>query len=347
KEAGIEIDIAPTGRKDRYDFGHRNLEIRAKSSYNATDDQIKFVDSLILKKIIDPKKTPAALPHHVREEEVISSSGKIKKGYSPTADFLPEDLRDLCLSAGIKLEGFAIRFVELLRWIEKARGPVKIRDTNDHRIGLYWKTTQDKYYSVPWPKRGPINITGDGFEGFTWTDEDQKIFTNIWSNKDIQEPLGHQLLREARGISDHNLRSALLICYSALEVGIKQHISKCAPDAGWLAMYAPTPPLVKILKKYLPIIHGNKEDFKKWSEIKSELNIVAQFVEDRNRLAHQGEGITGSLKEYLRVTGDLLFAFDVFEGHSWAKDCVSKKFGNLLGWSAKRNSISLTIQIPE
>lgn len=345
EETGVEIEISPRGEKDDHHFGHRNLELRAKSSYSATEDQIDFVNSLILDNFIDPHKTPVPLPYYILENEVVSSDGNIRKGYSPTANFLPEDLRDLCISAGIDLEKSAVRFVELLRWIEKAIGPVKIRDTSDQRIGLYWKTTQNKYYSVPWPKSEPIKITGSGFDGFTWTDEDQKTFSNVWKNKDNQEPLGHQLLREAIGISEHNIRSALLICYSALEVGVKQHISKCAPDAGWLAMYAPTPPLVKILKDYLPIIHGNKEDFRKWSDIKPDLNIVTKFVEDRNRLAHRGESTTGSLEEYLRVTGDLLFAFDVLEGHSWAKDCVSKRFGDFLGWSSKRNPTSFTVQI--
>lgn len=344
-EASIVVEIISRGKEDDYHFGHRNLELRAKCSCDATQDQIEFVESLIVDKIIKPEKTPIRLPYLIRDEEVVTSEGHVKPGYSPTADFLSKDLEELCISAGVNLEKHAIRFIELLRWIEKAGGPVKIRDSRDQRFGLYWKTTQDQYYGVPWPKQGPFNLTGHGFGGLTWSDEDQKIFAEVWKNKYYQEPLGHQLLREARGIAEHNHRSALLICYSALEVGIKQHISKCVPDAGWLAMHAPTPPLFKILRDYLPIIHNGKVDFERWVEIKPELNLVTRFVEDRNRLAHRGDDITGSLDDYLRVTGDLLFTFDVLEGHSWAKNCVSQQFGKLLGWSPNKNTFSVTVEL--
>jgi hypothetical protein len=98
-------------------------------------------------------------------------------------------------------------------------------------------------------------------------------------------------------------------------------------------MYAPTPPLFKMLRDYLPEIHGDKQAFEKWAAIKPELKLIIQFVEDRNRLAHRGESITGSLDDYLRITEDLLFAFDVFEGLTWAKTRVSRRFGKLLGWN--------------
>jgi hypothetical protein len=102
-------------------------------------------------------------------------------------------------------------------------------------------------------------------------------------------------------------------------------------------MYAPTPPLFNILRDYLPKIHIGKQDFKEWNNIKPELGIIKKFVDDRNKLAHRGENTSESLDEYLRITEDLLYAFDVFEGHNWAKTRVSSRFGRLLGWHSANN----------
>lgn len=329
---GVEIQIRACGEEGDFGFGHRNLELRVKTSCDATECQVCFLETLLNERIVEPDETPIELPYYINKNEVVTSEGEIAKGYSPTSDFLPTDLEELCISTGIELKEHAIRFIELLRWLEKANGPFKIWDSSDERFGLYWKTNQEHYHSVPWPKQGPLTAMLGGFGGLTWSAEDQQTLAQLWELGIAQEPLGHQLLREAKGIVEHNRRSALLICYSALEVGIKQHISKCAPDAAWLAMYAPTPPLFKILRDYLPKIHCGKQDFEKWVEISPQLKLITQFVEDRNKLAHRGESITGSLDDYLRITEDLLFAFDVLEGHTWAKTRVSRPFGKLLGW---------------
>lgn len=340
---GLEIEIRASGKEADFSFGHRNLELRVKISHCVTDQQFNFVETLLNQGIVSPDESLVTLPYIRHKKEVVAADGKISKGYSLTADFLPKDLQALCVSTGRALEEHAVRFVQLLRWLEKASGPVKIRGRGDYRFGLYWRTTQDLYYGVPWPKQGMVIETSGG--GITWAEKDKQKFTQLWETKGLQEPLGHQLLRESKSISEHNGRSALLICYSALEVGIKQHISNCVPDAGWLAMYAPTPPLFKILRDYLPKLYADNQDFKNWPAIKSELKIINTFTEDRNRLAHRGESFIGPLDDYLRITADLLTAFDVFEGHTWAKTQVSRKFGELLGWEPATSGFSVKVEL--
>ena len=313
-EKGVEIEIRANGKEGDFGFGKENLELRAKISCDVTDRQFNFVEALLNEGIVMPEVSPVLLPYTTHFGERIAANGKTAEGCHPTSRFLPMDLQDLCISTGNALEEHAVRFVQLLRWLEKASGPVKIWDSRDIRFSLYWRTTQAQYHGVPWLEQG-IMIETSGV-AITWLEEDKQKFTQLWGTKGLQEPLGHQLLREAKSISEHIGRSALLICYSALEVGIKQHISKNSSDAGWLAMYAPTPPLFKILRDYMPKLHADKPDFQNWAKIKPELKIITALTEDRNRLAHRGEIILGSLDEYLRITNDLLVAFDVFEGHT-------------------------------
>lgn len=285
------------------------------------------------------------LPYSAGDQEVVASDGRITKGYSPTSDFLPDDLRMLCVSAGRELQQHAVRFIQLLRWVEKADGPDRILSCKDPIFRLFWKTTQESYESVPWPKQGSMVL--EMGRGLTWSDEDRQALSQLWGTARRVEPLGHQLLREAKQMAEHSPRSALLICYSALEVGLKQHIAACAPDAGWLAMEAPTPPLSKILKHFLPKIHSKKEDIRNWEKINSVFNLIQKFGEDRNRLAHRGEEVSASLDDYLRTTSDLLFAFDVLEGHVWAKAHVSREFGDLLEWKTAGRGRKIILNIVE
>lgn len=97
-------------------------------------------------------------------------------------------------------------------------------------------------------------------------------------------------------------------------------------------MFSPSPPLLKMLRDYLPQLHRDNPSFTNWKDTKKLLNKVNSFTEDRNRLAHRGEAIVGFLNEYLTITSDLLYAFDVFEGHEWAKAKVSPSFRAAMKW---------------
>jgi hypothetical protein len=62
-----------------------------------------------------------------------------------------------------------------------------------------------------------------------------------------QEPIAHELFREAWAVRFGNLKSSLLIGYSAAEVGIKQHIGLVLPYAECLMANIQSPPLPKLL----------------------------------------------------------------------------------------------------
>lgn len=66
----------------------------------------------------------------------------------------------------------------------------------------------------------------------------------------FREPLGHELLNEARASRGDNDRSALVIAVTALEVRVKEFIIRRVPAAEWLVTKAPSPPIEAILCDY-------------------------------------------------------------------------------------------------
>lgn len=329
----FQIEIRSKRESGSFPNGFDNLKIRAKVSREATPEQIDFVEALIEKRYLNTHGTIKKLPYVLDGEEVIDTSGRVAEGYRPTLDMLPGDLQQLVCCVDRHLRERVIRFVQLLRWQQNAFGPTEILRERSRPPEIYWKTGHKHYHLAPLPRQDPITITGDPSGGLLWGQDARQDFCSLWTDETAQEPLGHQLLREARHIRQQNSRGALLIAYSALEVGLKQHISASAPDATWLAMNVPSPPVSKILKEYLPQLHKGKPNFKNWGAIKKELETVNVFANDRNRLAHRGETLKGSLEDYLTLTENFLYAFDVFEGREWAKSRVSYHFRKALDWS--------------
>jgi hypothetical protein len=69
-----------------------------------------------------------------------------------------------------------------------------------------------------------------------------------------QEPVAHQLFREAWELRSSNPRSAIAIGIAAAEIGVKDLIASVVPNAHWLVKETPSPPVVKILREYLPML---------------------------------------------------------------------------------------------
>ncbi|HHE9409934.1 TPA: hypothetical protein ACPGZZ_000807 [Haemophilus influenzae] len=77
---------------------------------------------------------------------------------------------------------------------------------------------------------------------------------------------------------------------SALETGIKTHISKLSPDTEWLLENLPSPPIDKIFKNYIPLLYekcGRAIEFQK--ELKSLTKQIKDIIEVRNKIAHTGK----------------------------------------------------------
>jgi hypothetical protein len=139
------------------------------------------------------------------------------------------------------------------------------------------------------------------------------------------EPLGYQLLREALELRKTHPRSALVIGIAAIEVGFKHFVADLVPDAAWLAIEAPSPPLDRMLREYLPKLPVRGKFEGRYALIPQKLiNVLGEGMKARNKLAHSGKFLPDAdeLENLLHTINDLLLLFDCYSGERWALDHI-------------------------
>jgi hypothetical protein len=139
------------------------------------------------------------------------------------------------------------------------------------------------------------------------------------------EPLSRSLFREAWALRDSNHSSALVIGFTAIEVGTKELIQTLVPNAGWLAFELPSPPLDRILKHYVPRLPARLTFGGRVVVPDRIRKLIISAMKERNKLAHRGvmRLAESELEAILRGINDLLWLFDIYSGHGWAWDHVS------------------------
>jgi hypothetical protein len=145
-------------------------------------------------------------------------------------------------------------------------------------------------------------------------------------NAGTEEPIGHQLFREAWNHRMLRPRSALAIGVAAAEVGFKQLVGSLVPPAQWLLDEGPTPSLSSMLRKFLPTLPVKaKFEGKSIRPPGKLVSKVENAVKRRNDLVHAGKAPPRGkeLDEMLRAILDLLWIYDLYGGHVWAGRHVS------------------------
>jgi hypothetical protein len=140
------------------------------------------------------------------------------------------------------------------------------------------------------------------------------------------EPIAHQVFREAWDNRFSNRRSALVIAVAALEVGINVLVGHLAPSAQWLIANLPSPPIRRLLAEYLPSLETSATiGGKVLPPPKSVLDLIDRAIATRNRVAHAtGEEVGhDTLEEMLIAIRDVLWMLDYYGGATWALSHVS------------------------
>lgn len=223
-----------------------------------------------------------------------------------------------------ELHNFILRTLRLLRW--RTRSPGR---PNPFRAwigftwsldGIEWKAVADSMtLRIKQQENAPV-LTPDSTE-----------FVSKGIAGDLDEPLGHELLREAWSNLEANQRSAVVIAVAAAEVGFKQFAITFLPDTAWILENLQSPPLNKML------------DLFPWDKVKLAINQLPIAVPDvtkaelrkavtlRNEIVHGGgRALTVDTAEaVLHTVRDLLYFLDTMNdglagGKGWALPFVSE-----------------------
>jgi hypothetical protein len=224
-------------------------------------------------------------------------------------------VKECTVRVSSRLHAELYRVLRLLRW---RLGDFKHAHPEKDLRRFEWSVDQ----AIWKPARGHVKLMflPVGFGYFPLDDKRLPSIREMVANG-TREPLAHEMLREAAELMRDYPRSALVTAISAAEIGCKEMISALVPDAEWLAMHAPTPPLVQMLEEYVPKL-PLKQLLPDGSFVpQSLIKTLRKGVRLRNEAIHRGSSVKfDSLEEILDAVHQLLYLIDVFKGHQWATD---------------------------
>jgi len=108
---------------------------------------------------------------------------------------------------------------------------------------------------------------------------------------------------------------------AAAELAFKQYVAAVAPEAQWLVENVQSPPLVKMLDKYLPTLKARNEIRETKPKIPKALTkSLEALITSRNHIVHRRpERLPHrELRKRLLAVRDLLYLLDFYKGERWA-----------------------------
>jgi hypothetical protein len=332
KPRRLSLSIRPMVPDHDQFGGRRGLRCKIHGSFSASQSQRDFVASLLERRFTAYEGMPFKLPYVKHQQEQIDAEGEMRDGFALPFEAYPTDLRELCDTATQVLHDAATRFLKLLIWALDLDAPSEFIQ----HYTLYWQVEPGTFHSVG-PKRQESEHESP--RGITWDQEDQRELQALWDTE-AEEPLAHELLREATSLSHSSPRSALLVLATALEIGVKAYIAKKAPQTIGLIDKLPSPPIFRLFRDYLPMMHACiGQEVPYWSKLNRLFTGCQRLFDDRNALTHAGSisADRAKLAGYIAIASDLLYVLDVLDGHAWAKGYV--RFARKeLGWPGPRHA---------
>ncbi len=250
------------------------------------------------------------LPYHLGFEAEIDVNGKIPEKWIIPNELLPGGMRGVMNELHEKARAISSRFIKLVRWTQRASGkqnPFAFIDDSWSENGIDWDNLPSEF-SVMAASPKPMNTA----------DAELELARIAW-NGQLEEPLGHEMLREAIDLSGQNPRSSLLMTVSALECGIKEYIASVAPDTSPLLDKIASPPVLTLLQEVVPEL-TIPLDMKYFPMIREDFELARKWVLLRNQTAH---GVRTNidvrdLGNFQAFTRRLLYKLDAQRNLGWA-----------------------------
>jgi hypothetical protein len=257
------------------------------------------------------------------------AAGRLKPGTVYPQSGLPQAMNSFIEQVRKDLLHAIRRSCLALRWRYSLWGPHDpLRPIG---VGPEWSLDGSTWHPLPANPTVRVDAAPDASSAVPVTSELQALL-----DTGQDEPIAHQVFREAWDSRLINGRSALVIAVTALEIGIKALIGQRVPSAQWLVTNLPSPPLRRLLAEYLPSLEtpGTIEG-KVLAPPKAVLDLVDKAVATSHRVAlATGESIApGALEEMLIAIRDVLWMLDFCGGSAWALSHVSPSTHTGLGLS--------------
>lgn len=231
--------------------------------------------------------------------------------------------------------------VNTLRWRFAMRGsthPLINLELSYSFDGQHWGYISNETHYRLWEDVGAPHsyyIGKDAYDEARCLIEDRKF-----------EPIGHDVFREAWSLRWDNPRSALIIGVVAIEVGTKRCIATL-DSASEQSMRDDKTPLINLLQERLPGLLANRPGIAELAPSEEVIATVQEGARARNALVHRFPGdpkydramsqLTGPrIDELLSTVADLLWLYDFYVGHSWAKQFVRPQTLQSLLQASKR-----------
>jgi hypothetical protein len=240
---------------------------------------VKTLEALKEGQLLLDEPPQLRLPYYsIGEGDLINASGKVSKAYLPTLAQLPSKARHWLSEHQKGLSAQLFLFLRTLRW----RTFVSGGHTPFSFIGFNWSYDRKNWTEAP--RNFDFRITDS--QGVATADDILAKTVGLMKSGQT-EGFGHELLREAYTLVSHAPRSALLIGVSALETGIKSHITKLEPNAASLLEKIQSPPALTLLQEVLPALYkANGRDVSYIPLVASDSKYLRKWITQRNQIAH-------------------------------------------------------------
>jgi hypothetical protein len=299
----------------RFSLRAPNEEERAKGqqSYNALLDVLGEFDPTrnaqpVFAALFEGKRPPEGQKARSAEEMII------RDGPSYGLEYYPDPFVAFADKVGGRLSSASYTLVDVLRWRYAQEGPPSpigsrgFLCSNDD--GNSWK---------PIPGRYSIQNVTPPHSVFVIEEADVDEIRELVTTGQ-EEPVYHELLREAKELQHSSPRSSILIAMSAAEVAVKSAIAKKVPESTWLIDNIQSPPLVKILMEYLPTLFSQEKQLYETRKGSRLIKTIEDGVFIRNGMIHRGSHPPSSekVREIIDVVQELLWICDYCSGYRWA-----------------------------
>lgn len=229
-------------------------------------------------------------------------------GDCPNLANFPEPFVKFCQQSELEADDLTKDTWSLFRWKFNLPNPHHAF----HKIDKMWSFADEKWKKQPTKD----SLISEMLNSYRITQEDCDLIARDLK-KGVREPLAHQLFREAWTSRFQNRNSSMVIGVAALETSVKSYIAHRIPDASWLVKELQSPPVIKIIREYLPNLIELKDLFISQPIIKE----LEKAVQIRNNIVHgkTNEFDLVRLSNILVYIKEVIYLLDYHSGHEWAK----------------------------